>query len=61
MKIILINLKYFCLDIRIQQSEHEPLDKNTLKGWSFSLFLMAKFAGQEFVFDKQERSKLTLN
>jgi len=61
MEIILIDLRCFGLDTRVQQTEHEPPDKNTLKGWSFSDFLMANFPGQEFVFDKQARSKLTLN
>ena len=43
------------------QSEHGPPDENALKDWSFSDFLIAHSTGQEFVFDKQERSKLTLN
>ena len=61
MEIILIDLRCFSLDTSVEQSEHEPPNKNTLKGWSFSDFLMANFAGLKFVFDKQERNKLTLN
>ena len=61
MKIILIHFRCFGLDTRVQQSEHVSPDKNTLKGWSFSDFLMAHSEGQELVFDKQERIKLTLN
>ena len=56
MEIILIDLWYFGLDTRVQQSEHGPPDKNALKGWSFSDFPKANSAGQEFVFDKQEKN-----
>jgi hypothetical protein len=61
MEIIMIDLWCFGLDTRVQQSEHGPLYKNALKGCSFSDFLLANFAGREFVFDKQESSKLPLN
>ena len=55
MEIILFDLWCFGLDTRVQQSEHGPLDKNALKGCSFSDFLMASFAEQEFVFDSKKR------
>jgi len=61
MEIIQIDLMCFGLDTRVQQSKNGPHYKNALKGWSFSDFLMAHSAGREFVFDKQEDSKLTLN